>query len=374
MTAASPAPTPPRGPTPGQMFRARFGQHRPAMYGLCVLILLYGVALFADVFVVNDPTQRHVAYAYAPPQTPRLSVSEGLWVPYLEPTIDQTTRMRIYRPAEDRRVSLSLLPRVEPFRLWGAIPLERRWLGIDQSTASQAGQPAAVYFPLGADRYGRCIFSRILSGARVSLSIGLIGVTATLIFGIVIGGISGYVGGRTDLVIQRIIEIVTALPQLPLWIALAAVLPQTWTSLQTYFAITVVLSLLNWTRLARVVRGKILSLREEDYAVAAELLGASHGRVLFRHLVPGFTSHILVVATLSVPQMILGETALSFLGLGLRPPSVSWGVMLQDCMDVKAVRFYPWLFAPALVLVATVLSFNFVGDGLRDAADPHSSR
>jgi peptide/nickel transport system permease protein len=356
------------------MFRARFGQHRPAMYGLCVLILLYGVALFADVFVVNDPTQRHVAYAYAPPQTPRLSVSEGLWVPYLEPTIDQTTRMRIYRPAEDRRVSLSLLPRVEPFRLWGAIPLERRWLGIDQSTASQAGQPAAVYFPLGADRYGRCIFSRILSGARVSLSIGLIGVTATLIFGIVIGGISGYVGGRTDLVIQRIIEIVTALPQLPLWIALAAVLPQTWTSLQTYFAITVVLSLLNWTRLARVVRGKILSLREEDYAVAAELLGASHGRVLFRHLVPGFTSHILVVATLSVPQMILGETALSFLGLGLRPPSVSWGVMLQDCMDVKAVRFYPWLFAPALVLVATVLSFNFVGDGLRDAADPHSSR
>src|SRR5690606_31722718 len=174
--------------------------------------------------------------------------------------------------------------------------------------------------------------------------------------------------------IQRVIEVINALPQLPLWIALGAILPADWSPLQVYFAITILLSLLGWTGLARVVRGKILSLREEDYAMAARLLGASHSRILFRHLLPGFTSHIIVALSLSVPGMILGETSLSFLGLGLRPPIVSWGVMLQDCMDVQAVRYYPWLLAPVLFIVATVLSFNFVGDGMRDAADPYSSK
>ena len=188
-----------------------------------------------------------------------------------------------------------------------------------------------------------------------------------------IGGISGYVGGRTDMFVQRAIEVVNSFPQLPLWIALGAALPADWSPLRVYFAITVLLSLLGWTGLARVVRGKILSLREEDYALAARLLGASHSRVLFKHLLPGFTSHVIVALSLSVPGMILAETSLSFLGLGLRPPVVSWGVMLQDCMDVQAIRYYPWLMAPVFPIIFTVLAFNFVGDGMRDASDPYAS-
>jgi peptide/nickel transport system permease protein len=190
----------------------------------------------------------------------------------------------------------------------------------------------------------------------------------------VIGGISGYLGGATDNFIQRSIEIINAFPQLPLWLAFAAILPPHWSALTIYFAITIVLSLLGWTGLARVVRGKILSLREEDYAVAARLLGARHRRILFRHLIPGFTSHIIVTLTLAVPGMILGETALSFLGLGLRPPIVSWGVMLQDTMNMQAVAHYPWMLLPVLPIILTVLCFNFLGDGLRDAADPYASR
>src|SRR5690606_33643167 len=196
----------------------------------------------------------------------------------------------------------------------------------------------------------------------------------TFMLGMTIGGVSGYVGGRTDTLIQRAIEVVNAFPHLPLWIALAAVLPSDWSALQIYFAITILLSLLSWTGLARVVRGKILSLREEDYAVAARLLGAGHGRIIFRHLIPGFTSHIIVVLTMSVPTMILGETALSFLGLGLRPPIVSWGVMLQDAISMEVVSNYPWLLIPVFPIVVTVLAFNFLGDGMRDASDPYSSR
>ena len=271
--------------------------------------------------------------------------------------------------ATDGVVDLDVLGSSPRYELLGLLPLERRALSAEGELAEN--QPRARFFPLGADKFGRCIYSRIVHGGRVSLSVGLIGVTLTFLFGTVIGGISGYLGGKADLLIQRVIEIVNSIPPLPLWIALGAAMPPAWSPLQTYFAITIVLSLLGWTGLARVVRGKILALREEDYAVAAQLLGASGRRVLIRHLLPGFTSHIVVALTLAVPAMLLGETALSFLGLGLRPPVVSWGVMLQDCLDVKAVRFFPWLLAPAGFIVATVLAFNFVGDGLRDAADPY---
>jgi peptide/nickel transport system permease protein len=244
----------------------------------------------------------------------------------------------------------------------GLIPMERRFLG------TTGDGPLLL---LGADKYGRDIFSRIIAGSRISLSIGLVGVTITFVLGVSIGGLSGYVGGRLDTFIQRVIEVIGSLPQLPLWLALGAVFPPDWSSIAVFFAITIALSLLNWPDLARVVRGKILSLREEDYATAARLLGVSHRRVLFRHLLPGFTSHLIVAVTLTIPVMILGETSLSFLGLGLRPPVVSWGVMLQDCLDVKAVRFYPWLLSPVVFIVLAVLSFNFLGDGIRDAADPH---
>ena len=369
-----------------RLIRRAFARHRLGMIALKVLVVLYTAALFAEFVSVQPASQRQVDFAYAPPMTPLWTPGEGLHVPAVFAETDPQTLRRHYVSASKLTVPIRLLAPTEPYRLLGFIPLRHRLIGVDQAEwqQRQLDQPGRfddlptdyqpAFYPLGADRYGRCVFSRMVMGARVSLSIGLIGIPITFILGLTIGGVSGYVGGRTDTVIQRIIEVINAVPELPLWIALAAVFPATWSPLQTYFAITVMLALLGWTSLARVTRGKILSLREEDYATAARLMGASHGRILFRHLLPGFTSHVLVVLTLAIPTMILGETALSFLGIGLREPVVSWGVMLQDCFDVKAVRFYPWLLTPTLLIVLTVLAFNFVGDGMRDAADPYSSR
>jgi len=356
-----------------QLIRRGFARHRLALISLNVLLVLYTVALFAEFFAVAPASQSRVEAAYAPPQLLSFSFEHGLHAPLLQQVVDPVTLRRNYTIAPDQALPLTLLARTEPYHLVGLIPMSHRLIGVDRDAApDDAG--VIAWYPLGADRFGRCLYSRIVLGARVSLSIGLIGVACTFVLGMIIGGISGYLGGWPDTTIQRIIEIVNSLPQLPLWLALAAVFPAEWSPLTVYFAITVALSLLNWTGLARVVRGKILSLREEDYAVAARLLGGSHGRVLFRHLIPGFVSHILVALTLSVPMMILGETTLSFLGLGLRAPVVSWGVMLQDCMDVKAVRFYPWLLLPVVFIMITVLSFNFVGDGMRDAADPYATQ
>jgi peptide/nickel transport system permease protein len=368
-----------------QLIARRFRRHKLAVASLYVLGFLYLLGLLAEVFAPYPADQRHLGHAYAPPQLPLFSFSNGLHTKLLVQHTDPVTFRQSYSESEVA-VPLAIGVVGQPYELWGLIPMQRRLLGVDAAAWQQrvaAGSPSMdskdakeaqpTFFLLGADKYGRDIFSRCVAGARVSLSVGLVGIVLTFVLGLLIGGVSGYLGGRTDNFIQRGIEILQAFPQLPLWIALAAILPGDWSALRVYFAITLLLGLLNWTGLARVVRGRILSLREEDYAVAARLLGASHGRILWRHLMPGLTSHIIVALTLSVPGMILGETALSFLGLGLRPPIVSWGVMLQDCLDVKAVRYYPWLMMPCGFIVTVVLCFNFLGDGLRDAADPYGS-
>jgi len=362
-----------------QLIRIRFAKHRLAVIALQVLIVLYFLAIFAEFMSPYTREWRDLDHAYCPPQIVRLNFSDGLHVRAMTRHVDPVTFRKTYTEDANDTISLSFFVKGEPYKMWGWIPMERHFLGVDREAYARHREgkpigPKPTFFLLGADRYGRDLLSRMIYGARISLSVGLIGIMCTFIFGVTIGGISGYLGGTVDTLIQRLIEIFNSFPHLPLWLALAAVLPGDWSALKIYFAITILLSLLNWTGLARVVRGKILALREEDYAMAARLLGASHGRILFRHLLPGFTSHIIVALTLSVPGMILGETSLSFLGLGLRPPIVSWGVLLQDCIDIKVVQFYPWLLLPVVLIVLTVLCFNFMGDGLRDAADPYSTR
>ena len=355
--------------TQWQLIRRRFAEHRAAVASLYVLGALYFTALFAEFIAPHRAAWHDTGMIYAPPQVPAFSSRDGLHARALARVIDPVTLKNSY-VATGEVVPLRFFVRGEPYRLWGLIPWDRHFLGPER----RADGSSPPWYFLGADRYGRDVFSRLVYGARVSLSIGLVAIVVTFLIGVSVGGLSGYVGGGTDNFIQRFIEVINSFPQLPLWLALAAVLPGDWPPLQIYFAITILLSLLGWTGLARVVRGKVLALREEDYAVAARLLGAGHGRIIFRHLLPGVTSHIIVSLTLSVPAMILGETALSFLGLGLRPPVVSWGVMLQDCMNMDVVANYPWILSPVLLIVLTVLAFNFLGDGLRDAADPYGEK
>ena len=353
------------------LIRRRFARHKLAVYSMYLLLVLYASACFVEVIAPQDPNKRDVDFSYCPPQLVHWSPHDGLYVSAMSRRIDPVTLRVTYVRLEDSTLHLGLWVRGDDYKLWDLIPMNHHLLGLIPSQPTPADVHAS-FFPLGADKYGRDLFSRIVYGARVSLSVGLVGVAVTFVLGMIVGGISGYIGGRTDVLIQRIIEVINSFPQLPLWLALGAIVPADWSPIRVYFSITVLLSLLGWTGLARVVRGKILSLREEDYALAARLLGASHARVLFRHLLPGFTSHVIVALSLSVPGMILAETSLSFLGLGLRPPVVSWGVMLQDCLDVQAIRYYPWLMSPVFPIIFTVLAFNFVGDGMRDAADPYS--
>jgi peptide/nickel transport system permease protein len=336
--------------------------------------VLYALAIFAEFFAPYPARFKDLQHIYGPPQPIHFNLSQGMHFHAMTRHVDPVTYKEDYVEHADEIVPLGFLVKGEAYKLWGLVPLQRHFFGVDAESYRRRGGTAAVptFYFLGGDRYGRDLLSRGIHGARVSLSIGIVAIVITFILGILIGGVSGYVGGPVDSVIQRGIEIVNSFPQLPLWLALAAAMPAEWSPLKMYFAITIVLSLLGWTGLARVVRGKILSLREEEYAVAARLLGASHARILFRHLLPGFTSHIIVSLTLQVPFMILGETSLSFLGLGLRPPIVSWGVMLQDCMNMQVVSNYPWLLLPLLLIVLSVLCLNFLGDGLRDAADPYS--
>jgi len=275
--------------------------------------------------------------------------------------LDLKTFLTIYTEDESTRYPIRFFAPGEPYKLWGLIPMDRHLFTTD-------GPPIFLF---GTDRLGRDIFTRTIYGARISLTIGLVGVSLSFILGLIIGGISGYFGGAVDMVIQRTIEFILSIPAIPLWMALSAALPADWPVVQTYFFITIILSLMSWGTLARQVRGKLLSLREEDYVVSARLVGSNEARIMAIHLFPSFTSHLIVTLTLMIPGMILGETALSFLGLGMQPPAVSWGVLLQDAQNVITIAHHPWKMIPCLFVIVTVLMYNFLGDGLRDAADPY---
>ncbi|MBN1310681.1 MAG: ABC transporter permease [Anaerolineae bacterium] len=348
-----------------QLMWWKFKRHRMAVIGGIVVLIYYIVALFANFFAPVHFSTYNDQYVYAPPQQIRL-FRDGKFNPYVYGyrfERDPVSFKKIWALDEETIIPVSFFTRGEPYKLWGLIPGNLHLFGPKEEDAP--------FYLLGADKTGRDVLSRIIFSSQVSLTVGLVGVAISLILGILIGGISGLVGGVLDNAIQRLIEILISIPTLPLWLALAAVVPLDWTPLQVYFMITVILSLIGWTGLGRVVRSKFLALREEDFILAATLDGVPQGRMIMRHMLPSFLSHIIAQVTLSIPYMILGETALSFLGLGLRPPVVSWGVMLQETQKVAVLASYPWLLYPAVAVIIVVLALNFLGDGLRDAADPY---
>lgn len=346
----------------------RFRRHRVAVASLAVVGMLYATALCAPFLAPYLVDQRKAQFTQAPPQ--RLHFRDAAGGFTLRPfvygmtrKIDSTTLRRTYEEDRTKQYPLQFFVQGEPHKLFGFIPSRAHLFGV-------AGE--GTIFLLGTDDLGRDLFSRMLYGSQLSLSIGLVGVTLSLLLGITLGGISGYYGGTVDLVIQRVIEMLRSFPSIPLWLALSAALPPHWSILKVYFGITVILSLLGWTDVARVVRGKLLSLREDDFTMAARLAGVRERAIIARHLLPAFMSQLIVIVSLAIPGMILAETALSFLGLGLRPPVVSWGVLLQQAQNVRTVALQPWLLTPVALVIVTVLAFNFLGDGLRDAADPYS--
>ena len=346
----------------------KFKRHKVAMLGGLVVIFYYLIALFANFVAPVGFTTYNEQYVYAPPQVLHF-FHEGKFEPFVygyKFERDPVSLKKTWSIDEETVIPVRFFGKGEAYKLWGVIPSELHLI-----TPKETGDPLYL---LGADKNGRDIFSRIIFSSRISLTVGLLGVSISLILGILIGGVSGLASSKVDNAVQRVIEIIITIPQLPLMLALAAVVPLDWSPVQVYFMITVILSLIGWTGLARVVRSKFLALREEDFILAATLDGVPTSRMIFSHMLPSFLSHIIATVTLSIPYMILGETALSYLGLGLRPPVVSWGVMLQETQKVAVLASYPWLLFPAGAVVIIVLALNFLGDGLRDAADPYQSR
>jgi peptide/nickel transport system permease protein len=343
----------------------KFRRHRLALVSGLFLAALYLSILISEFLAPYNLHTRNMDYIYAPPQAVHL-FHEGKFVgPFVygrTMTLDMDTLKRNYADDTKDVQRLRFFCRGDGYRFWGLFDSN-----VHLVCPAEGGQA----FFLGTDRLGRDVLSRIIYGARISLTIGLFGITVSFVLGIVIGGLAGYHGGVFDLIVQRVIEVLQSIPSIPLWLSLAAIMPATWSPILIYLAITIILGLLDWTGLARAVRSKLLALREEDYVLAAQLMGAKSSRIIGRHLVPGFMSHLIATATISIPGMILGETALSFLGLGLRPPITSWGILLTEAKSVSVIAFYPWLLFPTIPVILVILAFNFLGDGLRDAADPY---
>lgn len=342
----------------------KFKDHRLAFVSGIFLLCLYAMITVVEFIAPYNLHTRNVDFIHSPPQAVHLFDKGKFIGPFVygrEMKLDMNTLRRVYTDTY----------KVERLRFFCAGDRYRFWGMADASFHLVCPAQGGQFFLLGSDRLGRDVLSRILYGARISLTIGLLGIAISFSLGIVIGGLAGYHGGIFDLVVQRIIEVLQSIPSIPLWMALAAIMPVTWSPMLIYLGITAILGLLDWTGLARAVRSKLLSLREEDYVLAAQLMGAKSPRIIGRHLIPGFMSHLIATATLSIPGMILGETALSFLGLGLRPPITSWGILLTEARSVSTIAFYPWLLFPIIPVILVILAFNFLGDGLRDAADPY---
>jgi len=350
-----------------QLIWWRFRKHRLAMAGAVVVGLFYLVALFGDFLSTSDPQASEGQRSLMPPQSVHL-FQGSTYSPHVYAVVgqrDPVTLQRTYAVDPTRPIPVRLFAHGYRYRILGLIPSDLHLIGTEGTPAEQS------LFLLGTDQQGRDIYSRLVQATRTSMLIGLSGVALSILFGVVLGGISGFYGGAVDTVIQRVIEILRSIPVIPLWMGLAAAMPKDWSVTQVYLALTVILSVIGWTELGRVVRGRMMQIRNEDFVTAAELAGARPRRVIFVHMVPLFASHIIAATTLALPLMIIAETSLSFLGLGLRPPAISWGVMLQQAQNVQAVALSPWMLVPVVPVIVVILAFNFLGDGLRDAADPY---
>lgn len=353
--------------TQWQLMWWRFRKHRMAMVSAIIILLFYIVVIFADFFAYTDPTKDNANLLLLTPQ-PIHWYDGNIFRPHVFAVTgkrDPKTFKKVYTPDPNQKVAVKFFAEGYEYKILGLIPSNRHWIGVEDAKVEES------LFLLGTDNLGRDVFSRLMVATRLSLTIGLAGVALSLFLGIFLGGISGLYGGVVDNIIQRFIEIVRSVPTIPLRMALEAALPSDWPIERVYFVIVLILGIIGWTTLARVVRGRFLSLRNEDFVTAADLAGASQIRIIFRHMVPSFLSHIIAATSLALPAMIIAETSLSFLGLGLRPPAISWGVLLKDAQNIQAVALSPWLLIPAIPVILAVLAFNFLGDGLRDAADPY---
>ena len=356
--------------TPRQLMFIRFRKNRLAVLGFWLLLLIYLSVLFAPIVAPYDRFHRFNKQLYLPPRDIQIRGDDGSWRrPFVYAVTVETNKETFTRDfVEDRsqEYPIQFFVKGDPYKLWGLFEMDWHLFGVENV------EEVGPVFLLGGDKFGRDIFGRVLFGGRISLTLGLVGVSISLFIGLLLGGLSGLYGGVVDNVIQRLIEFIRSIPTIPLWMGLAAALPADWPQFRIYLGITIILSLIGWTTLARVVRGKFLSLRDEDFVLAAQSAGANQWYLIWQHLVPSFMSYVLVDLTLAIPNMILGETALSFLGLGLVSPAVSWGVMLKDAQQVVEIAIHPWILWPAMFVIVTVLAFNFIGDGLRDAADPYA--